>query len=112
MEEAESRPLVIHVEHPTLERVSFKVLPSCRLERIFRRYAQVHGLEAGAMRFAYRFKGSSLLDDSATVGSLAMQDGDAIQAEEAQPRSRPRLRLRLKNLPSGVQSRVRNGENH
>ena len=74
-------PLVISVAGLQGDEVNFKVNPTTRLQRIFDAYADRKGIALASFRFL--FKGSCV-DGKLTCADIGLEDGDQLEAENAQ----------------------------
>ena len=63
------------------DEVNFKVNPTTRLQRIFDAYANRKGIALASFRFL--FKGSRV-DGKLTCADIGLEDGDQLEAENAQ----------------------------
>lgn len=62
-------------------RISFKVKPTTRFEKMFKSFCQRHGLHRESHRFLFD---GVMIRDEQTVQELEMQDGDSIDCMVAQ----------------------------
>ena len=74
-------PLLISVAGLQGDEVYFKVKPTTRLQKIFDAYANRKGVAGDSLRFL--FKGSRV-DGEPTCAAIGLEDGDQLEAENAQ----------------------------